>query len=160
MLLVPLLPLPPPLLLDLLHGRSGAVAIEIEVVTAVTDVHSGLAGGAVQNPARALAQLLATMWHPGNNSIAVAGWYDRVRAVTDADRCGGGGRGARRCLGWQHGRVPWHQTCVRPRHVGTLSQSSAWGVARALHFHFPLSPPVFLRFSLPFLQGRHPCLQL
>ena len=63
----------------------GAVALEIEVVTATTDVHSGLAGGAVQNPARALAQLLATMWHP-NNSVAIPGFYSSVRPITDADR--------------------------------------------------------------------------
>lgn len=64
------------------------MAVEIEVVSASTDVHSGLAGGAVQNPARALAQLLATMWHPGNNSVAVPGFYDSVRPITDADRWG------------------------------------------------------------------------
>lgn len=45
-----------------------------------------MAGGAVQNPARALAQLLSTMWHPGNHSVAIQGFYDRVRPITDADR--------------------------------------------------------------------------
>ncbi len=47
---------------------------------------AGMAGGAVQNPARALAQLLSTMWHPGNHSVAIQGFYDRVRPITDADR--------------------------------------------------------------------------
>lgn len=42
----------------------GAVAVQVDIETAATDVHSGLAGGAVQNPARALAQLLNTMWDP------------------------------------------------------------------------------------------------
>lgn len=60
--------------------------MEVEIVTAATDVHSGLSGGAVQNPGRALAQLLATMWHP-NNSVAVAGFYDKVAPITDAHRC-------------------------------------------------------------------------
>ncbi|KAL4449390.1 hypothetical protein ABPG77_007034 [Micractinium sp. CCAP 211/92] len=67
-------------------GLRGALALEVELTTAQTDVHSGMAGGAVQNPARALAQLLSTMWHPGNHSVAIQGFYDRVRPITDADR--------------------------------------------------------------------------
>jgi hypothetical protein len=62
------------------------LAVEVQVATATTDVHSGMAGGAVQNPARSLAQLLSTMWHR-NNSIAVAGWYDNVREISEGDRC-------------------------------------------------------------------------
>ncbi|KAL4853058.1 Cytosolic non-specific dipeptidase [Chlorella vulgaris] len=68
-----------------LLGLRGALAVEVQVATATTDVHSGMAGGAVQNPARSLAQLLSTMWHP-NNSIAVAGWYDNVREISEGDR--------------------------------------------------------------------------
>ncbi|KAL4448121.1 hypothetical protein ABPG75_005340 [Micractinium tetrahymenae] len=67
-------------------GLRGALALEVELITAQTDVHSGMAGGAIQNPARALAQLLSTMWHPGNSSVAIPGFYDRVRPITDADR--------------------------------------------------------------------------
>lgn len=65
--------------------------MQVDLTTAKVDVHSGMAGGAVQNPARALAQLLATMWHP-NNSVAIAGFYDNVRPITDADRWGLVGR--------------------------------------------------------------------
>lgn len=39
-------------------------------------LYAGMAGGAVQNPARALAQLLATLWAP-NGSVAVKGFYDK-----------------------------------------------------------------------------------
>lgn len=69
-------------------SRRGALAVQVDLTTAKVDVHSGMAGGAVQNPARALAQLLATMWHP-NNSVAIAGFYDNVRPITDADRWAG-----------------------------------------------------------------------
>jgi hypothetical protein len=37
---------------------------------------AGQAGGAVQNPLRAMSQLLASMFHD-NSSVAVAGYYDR-----------------------------------------------------------------------------------
>lgn len=67
-------------------GLRGALALEVELTTARTDVHSGMAGGAIQNPARALAQLLASMWHEGNSSVAVKGFYDSVRPISDADR--------------------------------------------------------------------------
>ncbi|PSC68017.1 peptidase M20 [Micractinium conductrix] len=67
-------------------GLRGALGLEVELVTAATDVHSGLAGGAVQNPGRALAQLLASMWHAGNHSVAIKGFYDNVRPITQEDR--------------------------------------------------------------------------
>jgi hypothetical protein len=38
---------------------------------------AGMAGGAVANPVRALAQLMASMHHPHNHSVAVKGFYDR-----------------------------------------------------------------------------------
>lgn len=83
-----------------LPSHRGALAVQVDLTTAKVDVHSGMAGGAVQNPARALAQLLATMWHP-NNSVAIAGWYDNVRPITDADRWGlVVSMGVRRCCRW------------------------------------------------------------
>ena len=66
-------------------GLRGAAALEVEVRALAADVHSGLAGGAVQNPARALAQLLASMWAP-NGSVAVGHFYRGVRPVTAEDR--------------------------------------------------------------------------
>ena len=43
------------------------------------------AGGAVQNPIRALAQLLAS-FHLPNGSVAVRGFYDDVQPITDMNR--------------------------------------------------------------------------
>lgn len=109
-------------------GR-GAVAVEIEVVTARTDVHSGLAGGAVQNPARALAQLLASFWHPGNLTIAIQGFYDNVRPITDADRWAvlparSGWGGGLRARGW--GRLGWLELHAwwpgMPAHLPQITQ--------------------------------------
>ena len=67
-------------------GLRGAAALEIEVVSLAKDVHSGAFGGAVQNPIRALTQLLSTLFDPVTNKILVAGFYDKVRAITAADR--------------------------------------------------------------------------
>lgn len=69
----------------ILLGMRGAVALEVVVTALRADVHSGQAGGAVQNPLRAMSQLLASMFHD-NSSVAVVGYYDGVQKVTDSDR--------------------------------------------------------------------------
>ncbi len=50
-----------------------------------TDLHSGLYGGAVANPIHTLAQILASL-RDAEGRIAVAGFYDRVTPLSDADR--------------------------------------------------------------------------
>lgn len=67
-------------------GLRGAAAIEVEVTTLARDVHSGSFGGAVQNPIRALVQLLATMFDPVTNKVLVKGFYDHVRPIEATDR--------------------------------------------------------------------------
>jgi acetylornithine deacetylase/succinyl-diaminopimelate desuccinylase-like protein len=49
------------------------------------DLHSGIFGGGVANPAAALARLLATL-HDQNGHIAVAGFYDDVAPLEDWER--------------------------------------------------------------------------
>ncbi|KAL6779987.1 hypothetical protein ACKKBG_A14560 [Auxenochlorella protothecoides x Auxenochlorella symbiontica] len=66
-------------------GYRGAAGIEVQVDALARDVHSGMYGGAVQNPVRALAQLLGSMFN-ADGSVAVRGFYDRVRPITQADR--------------------------------------------------------------------------
>jgi acetylornithine deacetylase/succinyl-diaminopimelate desuccinylase-like protein len=67
-------------------GLRGAAAIEIEITSLNRDVHSGMFGGAVQNPVRALIQLLSTMFDPVTNKILVKGFYEKVREITPEDR--------------------------------------------------------------------------
>ena len=50
-----------------------------------TDLHSGSYGGAVMNPAMALARILATM-HDADGHIAIPGFYDEVRDWGDVAR--------------------------------------------------------------------------
>jgi acetylornithine deacetylase/succinyl-diaminopimelate desuccinylase-like protein len=67
------------------YGLRGVAALEIKVIGAKMDLHSGIFGGAVANPATALAKLLATL-HDKNGHIAVEGFYDHVAPLQDWER--------------------------------------------------------------------------
>jgi acetylornithine deacetylase/succinyl-diaminopimelate desuccinylase-like protein len=49
------------------------------------DLHSGLFGGAVANPAAALARLVASL-HTADGRVAIAGFYDQVRSLEAWER--------------------------------------------------------------------------
>jgi acetylornithine deacetylase/succinyl-diaminopimelate desuccinylase-like protein len=57
---------------------------QIDVVGPPVDLHSGSYGGVVQNPALALAQILAALKGP-DGRIRIPGFYDDVVALTDAE---------------------------------------------------------------------------
>jgi acetylornithine deacetylase/succinyl-diaminopimelate desuccinylase-like protein len=63
---------------SILSSLRGLAYFEIEVVGPASDLHSGIYGGAVMNPAMALARILATM-HDANGHVAIPGFYDKVR---------------------------------------------------------------------------------
>jgi acetylornithine deacetylase/succinyl-diaminopimelate desuccinylase-like protein len=65
-------------------GR-GLCGLQIDLRGARTDLHSGLWGGAVQNPIHALAELLASMRNP-EGKILVEGFYDDVRSLSERDK--------------------------------------------------------------------------
>ncbi len=67
------------------YGLRGVAALEIKVTGPKMDLHSGVFGGAVANPAAALARLLATL-HDQSGHIAVAGFYDDVVPLQDWER--------------------------------------------------------------------------
>jgi acetylornithine deacetylase/succinyl-diaminopimelate desuccinylase-like protein len=71
-----------PALTDSLRGLC---AFELTVTGPGRDLHSGLEGGLVANPAEGLARLLASMRDP-DGRIAIANLYDDVRPVDPADR--------------------------------------------------------------------------
>jgi acetylornithine deacetylase/succinyl-diaminopimelate desuccinylase-like protein len=62
----------------LLCSLRGIAYFQIDVQGPAGDLHSGSYGGAVVNPAMALARMLATL-HDENGHVAIAGFYDRVR---------------------------------------------------------------------------------
>ena len=63
----------------------GVVDWEVTVNGPASDLHSGYYGGVVRNPLEALAQMLASLKAPDGH-VAVAGFYDGVRALTPAER--------------------------------------------------------------------------
>jgi acetylornithine deacetylase/succinyl-diaminopimelate desuccinylase-like protein len=67
------------------YGLRGVAALEIKVTGPKMDLHSGIFGGAVANPAAALARLLASL-HDANGHIAVPGFYDDVLPLQDWER--------------------------------------------------------------------------
>jgi acetylornithine deacetylase/succinyl-diaminopimelate desuccinylase-like protein len=67
------------------YSLRGMTYIEVTVTGPNDDLHSGFYGGAVHNPALALAQMLAKMFDE-NNRIAVPGFYDDVVPISDRER--------------------------------------------------------------------------
>jgi acetylornithine deacetylase/succinyl-diaminopimelate desuccinylase-like protein len=70
---------------NLSYGLRGVAALEIKLTGPKIDLHSGIYGGAVANPATALAQLLATL-HDRKGRIAIEGFYDQVAPLQDWER--------------------------------------------------------------------------
>ncbi|MFC7327685.1 dipeptidase [Marinactinospora rubrisoli] len=66
-------------------GMRGLTDCQIDVYGPDADLHSGSFGGAVPNPAHALAALLAGL-HDADGRIAVPGFYDDVVEITPEER--------------------------------------------------------------------------
>jgi acetylornithine deacetylase/succinyl-diaminopimelate desuccinylase-like protein len=67
------------------YALRGLVYFQIDLRGTTSDLHSGIFGGAVANPAMVLAQILAQMKDRGGR-IRIPGFYDRVRPLSDAER--------------------------------------------------------------------------
>lgn len=63
---------------SILSSLRGLSYFQIDVMGPAQDLHSGSYGGAVVNPAMALARILATL-HDAKGRVAIKGFYDRVR---------------------------------------------------------------------------------
>ena len=70
---------------ELVTGRRGLCALQIDVRGAAHDVHSGTYGGTFLNPIHALAAILASM-HDSEGRVRVEGFYDDVRAFSESER--------------------------------------------------------------------------
>jgi len=65
----------------LVYGLRGLAGAELRLRGPNTDLHSGMYGGTVRNPANALATLIAGL-HDKNGHITIPGFYDDVRPLT------------------------------------------------------------------------------
>lgn len=66
-------------------GMRGLVAGTVSFHGPDLDLHSGVFGGAVPNPATAIARLVAAL-HDEQGRVQVPGFYDDVRELTDTER--------------------------------------------------------------------------
>ena len=66
-------------------ASKGLVTFDLEVSGAKEDLHSGRYGGTVANPVHVLAEVLAGL-HRHDGSVAVAGFYDGIPALTPVRR--------------------------------------------------------------------------
>ena len=94
---------------SIVYGLRGLAYMEVEVSGAPGDLHSGVYGGAVRNPASALAGILAGL-HDAQGRITIPGFYDQVRPLDDAERA-------------LLARVPFDLTAFE----GAAGQAGAWG---------------------------------
>jgi len=69
----------------LTYALRGIIAFEITVRGPSRDLHSGIFGGALDNPAMALSQLLARL-RDKNGRIAIPGFYDDVTRLSAYER--------------------------------------------------------------------------
>ena len=70
---------------SILSSLRGLAYFEINVTGPNSDLHSGMYGGAVVNPATALARIIAS-FHDASGKVAIPGFYDAVRPFPDAVR--------------------------------------------------------------------------
>jgi len=67
------------------YGLRGITCCEVILHGPKGDLHSGLFGGAVANPAAAMARLVASL-HTLDGRVAIDGFYDPVRPLEDWER--------------------------------------------------------------------------
>jgi len=66
------------------YGLRGLAYMELRVYGPNKDLHSGLFGGTIHNPAQALVELVAGM-HDKNGRITLPGFYKKVRKLSEGE---------------------------------------------------------------------------
>lgn len=66
-------------------GLRGLTYLEVEVVGANRDLHSGVYGGGVANPINVLCEMIASL-KDENGHITIPGFYDKVQDLSPAER--------------------------------------------------------------------------
>jgi acetylornithine deacetylase/succinyl-diaminopimelate desuccinylase-like protein len=67
------------------YGLRGMSYLEIRLTGPDHDLHSGMFGGAVHNPAQVLCELIAGM-HDSQGRVTLPGFYEKVRKLEDDER--------------------------------------------------------------------------
>ena len=67
------------------YALRGIISLEIYLKGPKQDLHSGIHGGAVQNPAHVLCSMIASL-HDAQGRVTIPGFYDEVDDLTDYER--------------------------------------------------------------------------
>jgi acetylornithine deacetylase/succinyl-diaminopimelate desuccinylase-like protein len=67
------------------YALRGIAYYELRIYGPKTDLHSGLFGGNIHNPAQIIAEVVAGM-HDADGKVTLPGFYDRVRPIDDEER--------------------------------------------------------------------------
>lgn len=67
------------------YGLRGLAYFELRIYGPKNDLHSGVFGGAINNPAQVLAEVIAGM-HTPDGTITLPGFYDSVRPLENEER--------------------------------------------------------------------------
>ncbi|MBV9275662.1 MAG: dipeptidase [Verrucomicrobia bacterium] len=67
------------------YATRGILCLEIRLRGPAADLHSGLFGGSVANPATVLSELIAQL-HDADGRVAIPGFYDRVKPIESWER--------------------------------------------------------------------------
>jgi acetylornithine deacetylase/succinyl-diaminopimelate desuccinylase-like protein len=70
---------------SIVYALRGLTYMEIHVHGPQTDLHSGVFGGTVHNPAQALAEIITALHQP-DGSVSVPGFYDDVLTLDEEER--------------------------------------------------------------------------
>lgn len=66
-------------------GLRGLAYMEVEVIGPNKDLHSGVYGGAIDNPVNVITRMIASL-HDENGKITVEGFYDKVKELSVEER--------------------------------------------------------------------------
>ncbi len=67
------------------YGLKGLCCFELEIAGPAMDLHSGIFGGAIDNPITTLCEMIAST-HDANNHVTVEGFYDGVEEIADWEK--------------------------------------------------------------------------
>jgi acetylornithine deacetylase/succinyl-diaminopimelate desuccinylase-like protein len=68
-----------------IYALRGLTALEVCVTGPRSDLHSGIVGGMVHNPAQVIAEIVAQL-HDADGRVTVPGFYDDVEVLSDEER--------------------------------------------------------------------------
>jgi acetylornithine deacetylase/succinyl-diaminopimelate desuccinylase-like protein len=97
------------------YGLRGLCYMEVKVSGPTVDLHSGVFGGGIANPANVLCEIIAKL-HDTEGRVAVPHFYDRVRPLPDTERR------ALAALPWDEKK--WLETSGCPEVVGEVGYTT------------------------------------